>query len=85
MGIIDFDMRDRGFVYYTAIILVVIGHGVHFTTSDKLTTAFQITLLMGWSLLLVSEVRRTGRIHVSTLLYRSALIAIIALIVVPKI
>lgn len=84
MEYIDFNMRDRSFIYYIAIILIVSSHLIHFIKSSAIIIVLQITFIIGYLLLILNSIIKKRKIHISTLLYRGIIIIMLLFSVVPK-
>ena len=77
MGVIDFDMKSRTAIYYTAILFITFSHGITFTQHHYIVTALQITFIIGYMLLTINDIVIRKKIHISTLTYRIVIILFI--------
>ena len=77
MKYVNFNMSDRSLVYYTAIILIVLGHLTHFIKLSTVIIILQISFIIGYSLLTLDTMLKKREIHISTLIYRGIIIIIL--------
>jgi hypothetical protein len=81
MKFIDFKFYDKSLIYYIAIVLVIAGHGIHFTELARYRMSLQVMFILGYLLLILNNIIYDGKIHISTLIYRTILICILLYII----
>lgn len=84
MKYIDFNMKDRSWTYYSAIILIAVGHLIHFYDAGVISKILKIAFITGFILLMINSILKKGKIHITTLIFRLVIITIILASFVPK-
>jgi hypothetical protein len=81
MKFINFNFHDKSLIYYIAIMLVVVGHGIHFPELSRYKMSLQVMFIFGYLLLILNSIIYNGKIHISTLIYRTIIICLLLYII----